>query len=146
MTSPAVDPVVKSSDVPVVTLQNKIQSAKTPEEKEKLKKDLDDLMQTRELIRASVIQIIEKSTDSKEQAQSIQTSGQADITNYKVYREVTEYYKQKCFNWHNPKYAYALHQLHLFSNLCEANVPVERIKTAIDVVSENLKKEDAAGC
>lgn len=137
--------VVVSSDVPIMILQKKIKSAKTPVEAEKLKNDLNELMRIREVIQRSVMEIIKKSTNSEEQTLRVQT-GCAEVTNHKMYREVIEYYKVKCFNWHDSKYEYAVHQLHLFANLCEEKVPVERIKTAIDDVSENLKKKDAPGC
>ncbi|RXM93072.1 Legumain [Acipenser ruthenus] len=97
--------VVVSSDVPIMILQKKIKSAKTLVEAEKLKDDLNELMRIREVIQRSVMEIIKKSTNSEEQTLRVQT-GCAEVTNHKMYREVIEYYKVKCFNWHDSKVFY----------------------------------------
>ncbi|KAI1902697.1 hypothetical protein AGOR_G00018680 [Albula goreensis] len=132
---------VANPDVPVAILQKKIQSAESPAEKEKLEGELHELMQTREAIRDSVVQIIQKSTDSEEQAQRVQNAKSTEITNPKAYKDIVEYYKKKCFNFHEPKYEYALRQMSLLASLSQEQPSVERIKTAIDEVSENLKKD-----
>ncbi|XP_066501240.1 legumain-like [Hoplias malabaricus] len=129
---------VASPDVPVVILQKKIQSAKSPEDKAKFEKQLDDLTQARELVKASMRQIVEKCTDSPEQAQKV-FNGKSSAYNSIEYKEVVEYLKAKALNWHDPKYQTALQQLYLFANLLEEKVPVERIKAAIDEVSAGLK-------
>ncbi|KAG7461602.1 hypothetical protein MATL_G00192940 [Megalops atlanticus] len=135
---------VANPDARVALLQRRIQSAGSHAEKEKLERELYEHMQTREAVRASVIQVIQKATDSKEQALHVQSAKSTDITNPKMYREVVEYYKVKCFNWHEPKYEFALQFMHLFANLCREQTSLERIKTAIDDVSESLKREDVS--
>ncbi|XP_036407416.1 legumain-like isoform X2 [Megalops cyprinoides] len=135
---------VPNPDARVAVMQRRIQSAGSPAEKEKLERELHEHMQTREAVRASVIQVIEKATDSKEQALHVQSATSVDITNPKMYKEVVEYYKVKCFNWHEPKYEFAMHFMHLFANLCREQTSLERIKSAIDDVSESLKREDVS--
>ncbi|XP_030638656.1 legumain [Chanos chanos] len=131
---------VANKDVEVAILQKKIQSAKSPEEESRLKQELQDVMTTKEVIRDSVRHIVEKSADSPEQAERVLNSKSGDCMS-RMYRDVVEYYKAKCFNWHEPKYQSAIHHMYLFANLCEEKIPVERIKSAIDEVSVGLKKD-----
>ncbi|KAL6470071.1 hypothetical protein MHYP_G00211900 [Metynnis hypsauchen] len=135
---------VASHDVPVAILQKKILSAKSPEDKARFEKELDELIQAREIVRDAVHQIVEKCTDSPEQAQQV-LKGKSSAYSSEKYKEVVEYFKKKGFNWHDPKYQTALQHLYVFANLLEEKVPVERIKAAIDEVSINLKKERVEG-
>ncbi|XP_051960941.1 legumain-like [Xyrauchen texanus] len=130
---------VPNLDATVSILQKQIISSKSPEEKASFENKLGEEMQARELIRDSILQIAEKATDSPEQAQRVQKS---ESTGYmrRTYKEVVEYYREKCFNWHESKYVTALKHLHVFANLCEEEIPVERIKSAIDEVSVTLKE------
>ncbi|KAI4878786.1 hypothetical protein NFI96_028781 [Prochilodus magdalenae] len=131
---------VASPDVPVAILQKKILSAKSPEDKARYEKELDELIKAREVIRDSMHQIVEKCTGSPEQAQQV-LNAKSSAYSTKEYKEVVEYFKNKGFNWHVPKYQTALQHLYLFANLIEEKVPVERIKAAIDEVSVNLRTE-----
>ncbi|XP_051956598.1 legumain-like isoform X2 [Xyrauchen texanus] len=122
---------VPGSDVPVAILQKQISSSKSPEEKARLENKLSELMLARELIRGSMLQVVKKATYSPEQAKRVQ---KPDTTGHmcKAYKEVVEYYRVMCYNWHEPKYKSALQHFHMLANLCEENIPVERIKSAID--------------
>ncbi|XP_067915504.1 legumain-like isoform X2 [Heterodontus francisci] len=132
------DPVAQC-DIPVAILQNRIKAAKDPEETAKLQKDLDQLLETRELIRQSVQQIVRLATGSEEQAERVLTLKQR-LTERENYHTAVEYFQVQCFDWHKQEYEYARHQLSPFVNLCEEQVPLTRIKEAIDQVSEKLKK------
>lgn len=131
---------VANQDVPVAILQKKILSAKTPEDKARYEKDLEELMRSKELVRDVVHKIVEKSTDSTEHAKRVMNA-KSTAYSTKTYKEVVEYFRAKAFDWHDPKYQTALQHLHLFSNLLEENVPVERIKTAIDEVSATVREQ-----
>ncbi|XP_051889885.1 legumain-like [Pristis pectinata] len=130
---------VPQCDVPVALLQNRIKAAKDPEEREKLQKDLDHLLEVRELIRQTVRQIVTLATDSGEQAERVLTTKQS-LAERENYRAAVEYFRIRCFDWHKPEYEYARHQLSPFVNLCVEQVPLTRIKEAIDQVSEKLKR------
>ncbi|XP_071377863.1 legumain-like [Centroberyx affinis] len=93
-------------------------------------------------ILASVVDIIERSCESEEQALRVQAAHCSDITSFTRYIQVIEHYKHNCFDWTDPKYRMAEEYSHLFLNLCEEGIPLERIKRAIDDVSKNLKKEE----
>ncbi|XP_072518147.1 legumain-like [Salminus brasiliensis] len=133
---------VANQDVPVAILQKRILSAKSPEDKRKLEKKMDELMQSRELVRDVMHQIVEKSTDSAEHAHRVMNSKSSAYTS-KPYKDVVEYFRAKSFDWHDPKYQTTLQHLYLFSNLLGEKVPVERIKAAIDEVTATLKEEKA---
>ncbi|XP_051533017.1 legumain-like [Myxocyprinus asiaticus] len=130
---------VPSLDVSVSILQKQIISSKSPEEKARFENKLGEKIGDRELIRDSMLQIAKKATDSPEQAERVQ---KPDSTGYmcRTYKEVVEYYREKCFNWHEPKYESALKHLHILANLCEEEIPVERIKSAVDEVSVTLNE------
>ncbi|XP_069765721.1 legumain-like isoform X2 [Narcine bancroftii] len=130
---------VAQCDVPVACLQKRIKATQDPEEREKLQKDLDRLLEVRELIQQTVERIVTLATDSKEQANRVLTTKQ-HLTNRENYRAAVEYFRIHCFDWHKPEYEYALHQLRPFVNLCVEQVPLTRTKEAIDQVSETLKK------
>lgn len=130
---------VAPCDVPVTLLENRIKAAKDPEEKEKLQKDLDHLLEVRELIRQTVREIVTLATDSEEQAERV-LGPKKRLTERENYRSAVEYFQMRCFDWHNPEFEYALHQLSPFVNLCVEKIPLTRIKEAIDQVSEKLKK------
>ncbi|XP_072097348.1 legumain-like [Mobula birostris] len=130
---------VPQCDVPVVILQNRIKAATDLEQKEKLQKDLDHLLKVREQIVQAVRQIVILATDSSEQADRVLTA-KLHLTERENYRAAVEYFQTHCFDWHKPEYEYALHQLGPFANLCTEQVPLTRIKEAIDQVSEKLKK------
>uniref|UniRef100_UPI00398F22E4 legumain-like n=1 Tax=Pristiophorus japonicus TaxID=55135 RepID=UPI00398F22E4 len=130
---------VAQCDVPVAILQNRIKAAKYPEETAKLQKDLDQLLETRELIRQTVRQIVRLATDSEQQAERTLTTKQR-LTERENYRAAVEYFQLQCFDWNKQEYEYALHQLSPFVNLCEERIPLIRIKEAIDQVSEKLKQ------
>ncbi|XP_078275706.1 legumain-like [Rhinoraja longicauda] len=130
---------VAQCDVPVTLLENRIKAAKDPEEKEKLQKDLDHLLEVRELIQQTVREIVTLATDSEEQAERVLTA-KKHLTERENYRAAVEYFQKRCFDWHNPEYEYARHQLSPFVNLCVEQIPLARIKEAIDQVSEKLKK------
>ncbi|XP_017554107.1 legumain-like isoform X2 [Pygocentrus nattereri] len=135
---------VASHDVPVAILQKKILSARSPEDKARFEKELDELIQAREIVRDAMNQIVEKCTDSPEEAQQVM-KGKSSAHSSKTYKEVVEYFRKKGFNWHDPKYQTALQHLYVFANLIEKKVPVERIKAAIDEVNINPKKERVEG-
>ncbi|XP_078409227.1 legumain-like [Cetorhinus maximus] len=130
---------VAQCDVPVTILENRIKAAKDPEEMAKLQKDLDQLLETRELIRQTVQQIVRLATDSEEQAERVLTTKQR-LTEQENYYAAVEYFRVHCFDWHKREYEYARHQLSVFVNLCEERVPLTRVKETIDQVSEKLKK------
>ncbi|XP_029925387.1 legumain-like [Myripristis murdjan] len=92
-------------------------------------------------ILASVVEIIERSCECEEQALHVQTTRCSDITSFTRYMQVLEHYKRNCFDWTEPKYWMAQEYLHLFANLCEEGIPLERIKKAIEDVGETLKEE-----
>ncbi|XP_072327271.1 protein NLRC3-like isoform X2 [Scyliorhinus torazame] len=130
---------VKQCDVPVAILQNRIKAAQDPEETAKLQEDLDQLLETRELIRQSVQEVVRLATDSKEQAERVLTT-KPHLTQRENYNAAVEYFRIHCFDWRKQEYEYARHQLSAFVSLCEERVPLTRIKEAIDRVSEKLKK------
>ncbi|XP_038667674.1 legumain-like [Scyliorhinus canicula] len=130
---------VKQCDVPVAILQNRIKAAKDPEETAKLQKDLDQLLETRELIQQTVQEVVRLATDSKEQAERVLTT-KPHLTQRENYNAAVEYFRIRCFDWRKQEYEYARHQLSAFVSLCEERVPLTRIKEAIDRVSEKLKK------
>ncbi|XP_072922953.1 legumain-like [Hemitrygon akajei] len=129
---------VPQCDVPVVVLQNRIKAATDLEQREKLQKDLDHLLKVREQIVQAVRQIVTLATDSTEQADRVLTA-KLRLTERENYRAAVEHFQMRCFDWHKPEYEYALHQLGPFANLCVEQVPLTRIKEAIDQVSEKLK-------
>ncbi|XP_017347726.1 legumain [Ictalurus punctatus] len=131
---------VANKDVAIAILQKKIQSAKTPEEKERFEKQKFELLQGKELVIKSMKQIVTKCTDSPEDADQV-LHGKSKSYTRPEYKEVAEYYKEKCFNWHETKYQSAMDHLYLFANLLEKNVTVERIKNAIDEVGVAMKTE-----
>ncbi|XP_078091916.1 legumain-like [Mustelus asterias] len=130
---------VAQCDVPIAILQNRIKAAKDPVETAKLQKDLDQLLEIRELIRQTVQQIVRLATDSEEQAERVLTT-KLHLTQRENYSTAVEYFRVHCFDWHKQEYEYARHQLSAFVNLCEERVPLTRIKEVIDQVSEKLKK------
>ncbi|XP_067861317.1 legumain-like [Heptranchias perlo] len=130
---------VPQCDVPVSILQHRINAAKDPEETAKLQKELEQLLERRELIRQTVQQIVRLSTDSEEQAERVLTAKQC-LMERDNYRAAVEYFRVQCFDWHKQECEYARHQLSVFVNLCEERIPLARIKEAIDQVSEKLKK------
>ncbi|XP_007254229.1 legumain [Astyanax mexicanus] len=128
---------VANQDVAVALLQKKILSAKSAEDKAKYEKEMAELMQSRELVRDVMHKIVEKSTDSPEEYEQV-LHAKSTAYSTKEYKEVLEYFREHSLDWHNPKYQTLLQHLHLFSNLLEAKVPVERIKSSIDKVSAGL--------
>ncbi|MCI4386544.1 hypothetical protein PGIGA_G00063620 [Pangasianodon gigas] len=130
--------IVANKDVHMVILQKKIQSAKTPEEKERFEKQKFELLQGRELVINSMRQIVTKCTDSAEVTERV-LHGKSRAHTSLEYKEVAEYYKEKCFDWHDAKYQSAMEHLYLFANLLEEKVTVERIKKAIDEVGVAMK-------
>ncbi|XP_076024328.1 legumain-like isoform X2 [Genypterus blacodes] len=85
-----------------------------------------------------MVEIVERSCDSEEQALRVQAARRSDITSFTRYLQVVQHYKKNCFDWTKPEYRTAEEYLHLFVNLCEEGIPVERIKRAIDDVSKQL--------
>ncbi|KAB5548861.1 hypothetical protein PHYPO_G00060580 [Pangasianodon hypophthalmus] len=133
-----VQDVVANKDAHIVILQKKIQSAKTPEEKERFEKQKFELLQGREMVINSMRQIVTKCTDSAEVTERV-LHGKSRAYSSLEYKEVAEYYKEKCFDWHDTKYQSAMEHLYLFANLLEEKVTVERIKKAIDEVGVAMK-------
>ncbi|KAI5096661.1 legumain precursor [Silurus meridionalis] len=122
--------IVPSKDVRMVTLQRKIESAKSPEERERFEKEKFELLQGREQVIKSMREIVSKCTNSNEEVEKIM-HGKSHAYTTREYKEVAEYYK----------YQSAMEHLYLFSNLLEEKVTVERIKTAIDEVGAAMRAE-----
>ncbi|XP_058271514.1 legumain-like [Hemibagrus wyckioides] len=135
-----VQDVVANKDVAMMILQKKIQSAKTPEEKEQFEKQMFELHQGREMVIKSMKQVVEKCTDSDEAMQEI-LHGRSQAYASREYKEVVEHYREKCFDWHEAKYQSSMDHLYLFANLLDKKVSVERIKNAIDEVGAAMRAE-----
>lgn len=58
--------------------------------------------QGKELVIKSMKQIVTKCTDSPEDADQV-LHGKSKSYTRPEYKEVAEYYKEKCFNWHETK-------------------------------------------
>ncbi|XP_075048378.1 legumain [Mixophyes fleayi] len=126
-----------SPDVPMAILKRKLMATNDITEARDIAKRIESLQEAKALIKESVRKIVSMVTDSEEMTEEI-FSDRVTIKDMSCYFTAAEYFKTQCFNWHNPRYEYAMRQLYTLVNLCESGYPFQRIQWAIGNVCQGL--------
>uniref|UniRef100_A0A8C5ML06 Legumain n=1 Tax=Leptobrachium leishanense TaxID=445787 RepID=A0A8C5ML06_9ANUR len=122
-----------SPEVPMNILKRKLLATNDITEARKITAEIKSLQEAKELIKSSVVKIVALVTEHSELVEELlnERTSRKDQT---CYIGAAEHFKHHCFNWHSPLYEYAMRQLFVLSNLCEAGFPLERIQKAMDKV------------
>ncbi|CAH2327656.1 legumain [Pelobates cultripes] len=125
--------LIPSPDVPMEILKRRLFATNDVVEARKIAAEMKSLQEAKQLIKQSVVKIVNLVTESSELAEDILNDrvGHRDHT---CYIGAAEHFKHNCFNWHSPLYEYALRELFVLANMCEAGYPLERIQKAMDEV------------
>ncbi|XP_075700434.1 legumain [Rhinoderma darwinii] len=126
-----------SPDVPMAILKKRFMATNDITEARDILARIKSLQESKALIKETVKKIVLLVTESDEMADEI-LSDQVTINDMSCYRAAAEHFKTRCFNWHMPRYEYAMRQLYTLVNLCESGYPLERIQQAMDDVCNNL--------
>ncbi|XP_063803634.1 legumain [Pseudophryne corroboree] len=129
--------LVPSPDVPLTILERKFMATNDAVEAKHILRRIESLKDAKAEIKDSVKKIVSMVTDSDEMTEEI-FSDRVIINDLSCYLKAVEYFKTKCFNWHNPRYEYAMRELYTLVNLCESGYPFERICWAMDKVCQSL--------
>ncbi|XP_063295268.1 legumain [Pelobates fuscus] len=125
--------LIPSPDVPMEILKRRLFATNDVVEARNIAAEMKSLQEAKQLIKQSVVKIVNLVTESSELAEDIMNDrvGHRDHT---CYIGAAEHFKHNCFNWHSPLYEYALRELFILANMCEAGYPLERIQKAMDEV------------
>lgn len=126
-----------SPDVPITILRKKLMATNDITEARDILARITSLQEAKTLVQESVKKIVSLVTETKEMMEEI-FSDRANINDRACYRAAAEYFKNQCFNWHNPLYEYSMRQLYTLVNLCESGYPLESITRAMDEVCQGL--------
>ncbi|KAG9341415.1 hypothetical protein JZ751_019224 [Albula glossodonta] len=115
--------VIPSHNVPLVIQENRMKNARNPQKKEELKRRFEHLREIRKKIEEAVQEIACGCCPIKGPGCLTERKSPTRLNELK---DVAEYFRTTCFNWHEEEYEYALSQMHVFVNLCESGVEVAR--------------------
>ncbi|KYO45490.1 legumain [Alligator mississippiensis] len=121
-----------SPDVPLAIMKRKLMATNDMYEAKKIAEEMKTHLEAKELIRESMRKIIYLITASNELTNQI-LSERLTLTNHDCYQAAVDRFKAQCFNWHIPKFEYALRQLYALVNVCEGGYPIDRIQLAMDL-------------
>ncbi|XP_076854595.1 legumain [Brachyhypopomus gauderio] len=125
--------ITPSSEVPLIIQRHRIQRESDPAKKEALQKELDKLLQTRNLIKKAV-QDIAKIACPEGGARIL--TDRRPLTRLADVKELAELFSHTFSGWCQDQLdGFVLSQIHVLVNLCESGVDVSRIKEAITTVS-----------
>lgn len=119
---------VPSEDVPLAILTRRLSSGVNGPEEIATRKELNELLQTRTDILNTVNRIVELSSRNERQNDRILKS-RYRLTNFDCYEPVAELFDERCYDI--SQHEYAARRLYLLVNLCEEQVPVEKILDSI---------------
>ncbi|XP_044292496.1 legumain [Varanus komodoensis] len=122
-----------SPDVPFAIMKRKLMATNDAHRAKSLLEEMNRHLEAKELIKESMRKIIFSITHSEELAEPI-LSRRSKLRNYDCYESAVNHFKSHCFNWHSPLFEYALRQLYVLVNVCEAGYPIERIQLAMNQV------------
>ncbi|XP_053330704.1 legumain isoform X2 [Spea bombifrons] len=122
-----------SPEVPMAILKRKLMAANNVLEARKIVSEIRSLQEAKELIQESMKKIVNLVTDANELSEDL-LNDQVPLKDHDCYIGAAEHFKHRCFNWHSPLYEYAMRQLYVLANLCEAGYPLERIQGSMDKV------------
>ncbi|KAF7251984.1 Legumain [Varanus komodoensis] len=114
-----------SPDVPFAIMKRKLMATNDAHRAKSLLEEMNRHLEAKELIKESMRKIIFSITHSEELAEPI-LSRRSKLRNYDCYESAVNHFKSHCFNWHSPLFEYALRQLYVLVNVCEAGYPIER--------------------
>merc|ERR1712055_301603 len=119
---------VAGPEVPVKILQNDVEAATSPEEKEEAKERLDQLLKNRQFMLSIVHSLVDSITGDSQTTAGIFTDN-VELTRHKCYYAAVDEFHTRCFNVGLNDYA--LRMLNPLVNLCEKDYPEETIIQAI---------------
>jgi len=123
---------VPSQDVPLKTLQNRLNAAETVEEKQHWHTEVLALKNRRELTKFVMDKIAMEVVEDKVVAQKLRTDTQDKITNWDCYGAAVDAFHTNCFNLGQS--TYALTVVPTLLNMCEAGYDVKDIVMATETV------------
>ncbi|XP_006632647.2 legumain [Lepisosteus oculatus] len=131
---PIEDPdLIPSPDVPLAILKRKLMATNDIAKAKAYLEEINTHLKVRELLREAMKRVVQTITNSRDRTEQI-LSDRQDLTQHQCYKTAAEHFKHNCFNWHTPKYEYALRHLYVLVNLCEEGFAVDRIQMAMDEV------------
>ncbi|KAK1159445.1 legumain-like [Acipenser oxyrinchus oxyrinchus] len=129
--------ITPSFNVSLILQENRIHATKDQKKKAHLQKQYEELLERREHVKKTVAHIVRSISESLVERSLNERYSPTRVCELKV---VSEHFRTCCYDWHDAKYEHVLEHFHVFVNLCELGVPVERIKGAITRVSKNLPR------
>jgi len=121
---------VPAPDVPLVTLERRLASASSEEKREKIRKQIEKLLEMRNKVIATAERIAKVSISDDEPGIKHVLTSKANPQDFECYEEAVRRYSEKCFNIGENEYA--LRHVYVLSNLCEKKIPTTKILKAIE--------------
>ncbi|KAM7441831.1 hypothetical protein ABFA07_009156 [Porites harrisoni] len=126
---------VPAPNVHLNILQNRLKDAKSDEEKLRIAKEIEDLIELKEGIRSTVEEIVKHCTSSDEQMVRV-LKKRADPEDLVCYKKAVTAFSETCYNV--GKNEHALRYVYVLSNLCEEKIPTQKIVAVIKQQCEIL--------
>jgi len=122
---------VASEDVPLAILSRRFADASSVEEAAEIEKAMIDLHRLHENITYTFDRIVKFATAGEDTRMFLLASSlRRTLSNYDCYQQTVDEFSDKCFDL--SKYDYAMRGLYQLVNLCEENIPAEKILNAIN--------------
>ncbi|KAM8920896.1 legumain [Pelodytes ibericus] len=122
-----------SPEVPMEILKRKMMATNDLMKYREIIAEIKSLQEAKELIKGIMVKIVNEVTEFSELATDL-LNDRVTTSDQTCYIAAAEHFKRQCFNWHSPLYEYAMRQLFVLANLCEAGYPLERIHLAMNKV------------
>ncbi|KAH9371518.1 hypothetical protein HPB48_017499 [Haemaphysalis longicornis] len=122
---------VSSRDVPITILRNKLTKASSPAAKRSIRRKLQSAIRKRSFLQKKVAEIASTISEKNEETSKALLRKKQPLRNFDCYERAVRHFNDNCFNLSmNP---YALGQLYVFVNICEAGYDIRDITDAMDV-------------
>ncbi|XP_078662942.1 legumain-like [Branchiostoma floridae x Branchiostoma belcheri] len=123
---------VPSPDVPLAILNLRLETAESEEERQAVLAELKEELNLRTSIAQTMKDIVTMATDDADKAADILVNHHRDITARPCYKAAVNYFHDKCYDL--SQYEHALRHMYTLVNLCEEQVPLDRVTAAMDSI------------
>jgi len=138
VTLPEPTDLVRSWDVKYHSLFKQLEKATSTEERLQLLKEMETEEKTKQAVEDSLKQIAVQLVADPSYMFAASTKETSLLEDY-CYEKAVDLFTQTCY--HFQEYDYAMKGLHVFANLCNAGVPIEKIQKSIEKVCTPVQKQ-----
>ncbi|XP_013404249.1 legumain-like [Lingula anatina] len=130
---------VPSPDVPMAILYHRLEAAKTEEQREEIRQEMEKIQLNKDKVMITMKHIAGYATKDHVQAARVLQS-QLPLIKHDCYEPVARHFLSECFRVSENEYA--LRHLYVLVNLCQENVPQETIISAMEKACKKVELPD----